>query len=430
MALVLGLRLLPAQAQDSLRYANWRLEQADEFNTAGDSAAVAARWRLAYPWGRNLGGYETEYYEGQEVNVRGGFLLLTAHRLAAPRPYGRGQQLRYASGMLYGRHPLPDALRPAPCPPGEGLSYGLFEMRCRLPAAAGAFPAFWLFGTPDEVDIFEGDPGGVSNNVHLHAHDYWRPGPVEEPECQCFYYWPRATRFAGQYHRYALEWLPGQLTFYFDGVPVRRETRFRPLGCGMAVIANLAVWAWMRAPADTLAIDYIRIYRPRQLPAAPFGFAAGPTAGLFAFPRAVAPERSNPPGVQAWALWRAPGGQVHLALRDNFNPACASTLPLPTGAAWQGPWLAGPGATPIAVSIADTAALHWAVLTLQGRALRTGPATPGPWRPPLAGLAPGAYWVRLGLGAAVRYQAAYVLDQPADSRPAAAWLEPPAGAAP
>lgn len=424
----LALLAAPAYAQDTLRYDNWRLEQADEFDKPGDSTALAARWAFAYPWGRTLGG-EAEYYTGSEVNVRGGELLLTAHRLAKPRAYppsaGRSP-LRYSSGMLYGRHPTTDSLRPPPCPPGNGLSYGLFEIRCRQPRNRDSWPAFWLYGSPDEVDIFEGDGQGFSNNVHLHANDYWRPGPVEQIGCQCFFYWPGSRPLSAAYHRYTLEWLPDRLVYYFDGIPIRRETRFRPLGCAMAVIANLAMVAWENAAADTLAIDYIRIYRPRQLPAYPFGSpAAQPLRnGIFHEPHLDAPERSNPYGPRTWELTQPTAGQLRLALRDNLNPPCGCTLPLPVGPDWQAPWLAGLNTSPIVVRWAGAQPLSWALLDAQGYALRQGQATAGQWMPPLTGLAPGTYLMRLQAGATVGYQPVYVLDRPANSQPTAEWRQP------
>jgi hypothetical protein len=429
---LLQLQLLTAHAQDTLSYTNWHLVQAEEFNTDSDSSALATRWRFDYPWGRNLGGTETEYYVGQEVNSRAGILRLSAHRLATPRSYPLAndvRHLRYTSGMLYGRHTAPDSLRPTPCPPGDGVTYGLFEIRCRQPIDIASFPAFWLFGNPDEVDIFESFRDGISNNIWLHKHDYWRPGPVEEPSCQCFYFWPKANRFANEFHRYALEWLPGQLIFYFDGVPIRRETRFRPLGCGMAVITNLAIWAWMGAPADALEIDYIRLYQPRRLPAPAFGSEAAelPKSGVLRFPRATAPARSNPVGEQRWQLGRSSTNQTTLYLRDNFNPNCLSTMPLPLAPTWQGPWLISEQSTPIKVTHADTTALQWAVLDAQGHEQLAGQA-PVEWYPAaccFTKLEPGAYQVRLQLrGATIRYQPLYIIDQPASSQPTQAWLQP------
>ena len=200
-----------APPADTLNYADWRLVEDENFDEDGDSTLLTPRWRFAYPWGRNLGGLLTEYFTGQEVNVRDGTLRLTAHRLPQPRRYVLGSEiraLRYTSGMLYSRRNAPDSLRPAACGQGDGYGYGLFEIRCRLPFDTGSYPAFWLYGAPDEVDMFEASPSGFSNNVHLHPHPYWRQGPVEEDECPCNYYWPGAEAFTEQYHRYAVAWLP------------------------------------------------------------------------------------------------------------------------------------------------------------------------------------------------------------------------------
>ena len=275
--------------------------------------------------------------------------------------------------------------------------------------------------------MVEADPTSISNNVHLHAHEYWRQGPVEEGECQCTYYWPGAAPLPAAYHRYALKWLPGELTFYFDGVPIRRETRFLPLGCAEAVIADLAEWAWAGERTDTLAIDYIRVYRPRALPAAPFGSRAAqpPRPGFLTFPLAVAPERANPLGLQTWELVLPPAGGLRLVLRDNFNPVCASRLPLPLGPDWRGPWRLGWRATPVALySPAGAGLVRWAVLDGQGQLLRQGECPPGLWQPPLADLPAGAYQLRLRVGTVVGYQALYVVAQPAGSQPAAEWLLP------
>ncbi len=434
LASVIGLPLL-ADAQNpasvnpaSVPPADWLLTLDEEFDTPGDSSSLADRWRFDYPWGRSLGGLETEYYVGSEVTVRQGVLLLTSSRLPTPRQYTPDRQrqmaLRYTSGMLFARHASTDSLRPENCPPGTGVSYGWFEIRCRQPRTAGSFPAFWLWGAPDELDIMEAGLNVVSNNIHVNSHDYWRPGPVEESECQCFYDWPTNQPLAAEFHRYALEWLPNQLTFFFDGVAIRRETRFLPLGCQQSIITNLAQWAWAQALTDTLAIDYIRMYRPRHLPPTAFGTAGyGPRKpAFFSFPRLQAPEYTNPLGQQTWELvCSSPNvGRLYLALRDNFNPVCASHLPLPTGPDWRGPWLAGWRTTPLRILVSES--IVWEVIDLQGKIQVKGDCLPGQWTLPVNDLPPGAYYLRLRTAKAIGYQPLYVLGRAANSWPASEWL--------
>ncbi|MGI4869729.1 MAG: glycoside hydrolase family 16 protein [Janthinobacterium lividum] len=405
----------------------WRLVLQEEFEQPGDSSALASRWQFCYPWGRNLGGYETEYYTGAEVNVRHGQLLLTAHRLPQPRPNPRGPgqpALRYTSGMLFGRHPPPDSLRPAYCPPGTGITYGWFEMRLRLPRSGGSFPAFWLYGAPDELDVVEADPTGMSNNVHLTPHEYWRPVAAEATECQCFFGWPGPELFTNSFHRYALEWLPGQLTFYFDGLPIRRETRFLPLGCAQTVIANLAQWAWAQAPTDTMAIDYLRVYRPDHLPPPVFGAPGNDPRPLIAqpLPRRRVFGADQPLGQQTWLLRQPDSLRLYLTLDDNLNPECASHRLLPTGPGWRGPWVLGPGASQLRVAVPPGPAVAWVLLNWQGRLLQQGSCPAGFWEPPLADLPPGSYWLRLRTATAEGWQRLQVAGSPPVLTPSAAWL--------
>ena len=56
--------------------------------------------------------------------------------------------------------------------------------------------------------------------------------------------------------------MPNEVTFYFDNIPIRRETRLLPNGCAMYFIVNLAMWNWASSVADTLAIDYVRVTGP------------------------------------------------------------------------------------------------------------------------------------------------------------------------
>ncbi len=323
--------------------------------------------------------------------------------------------------MLYARHSSTDSMRSAPCPPGEGISYGLFEIRCRQPVDGNSWPAFWLYGAPDEVDVFEGYQGGFCNNVIHHAHEYWYPGPLEEPACQCYYFWPGASNLTKEFHRYALEWMPQQLTFYFDGVPIRRETRFRPLGCAMAIITNLAMWAWATPIRDSLEIDYIRIYRPRRLPVSPFGTAPPPTSDLFRLPRASAPERSNPVGEQFWQLWLPESGRIGLALRDNLNPACDTNIALPTSPDWCPAWVVSTRDTPVQVNLPDTTALRWTITDALGKKYSEGLWRSNFWRPPIANLPAGFYMVKLQVQQCVRTQALFIINIPHNPSPAGSW---------
>ena len=420
----------PGRAQGPVNYADWKLEWAEEFNQATDTTALAARWRFAFPWGRNLlNNPETEYYSGVGVRVdAAGALNLVATRLQQPISY-LGRELRYSSGMLLSHHPV-DSLRPGSCPPdADGFSYGLFEVRCRQPADGSSFPAFWLWGgAPDEIDVFEANREQFSSTIHLGGHrGFWRPSRTRADECACFFH---NTDPAGdlheQYHTYGLAWMPNELVFYYDGVPIRHETRLVPAGCAMFVIVNLAMWNWSSRPADTLAVDYIRIYRPRRVPPPVAVVRRGgeaPQPELNWLPLEWQPGRLDPGRVQGWQARPARGNRLNLQLTDNLNPPCDVDLPLPVNGRWAPPWVVVDNVPAQRLAFEKTDSVAWRLADALGRVVAQGVA-PGtaPWQPRWPALPPGSYVLHLRQGRAETTHPVQLLGRTArDAEPQEAW---------
>ncbi|MDR0364092.1 MAG: family 16 glycosylhydrolase [Bacteroidales bacterium] len=147
----------------------WGYSWGDEFS--GDSVDNS-KWLDSYPWGRNYSGtcYQEYMTPGQNYELENGILKLTAKRghifakgvhyksdsavLSDGKPNLR--EWNYTSGMLYSK---------------ELFKHGMFEIRCKLPAGTGFWPAFWLFaGKPnEEIDIFEfvgKDPKRLHFDIH------------------------------------------------------------------------------------------------------------------------------------------------------------------------------------------------------------------------------------------------------------------------
>lgn len=361
---------------------------------------------------------------------------MTVHELAAPRVY-RGKALRYNSAMLVSRH-LVDSLRPPNCNPAEGWSYGLFEVRARLPRSTDAAPGFWLWGgAPDEVDIFEGNADVVASNFHYLGRGYWRSSRLKEQECQCFFYnTDPAANLNGKFHTYGLSWLPNELIFYFDGLPIRHETRSMPAGCAMFLILHVAAVAWAKVPTDTMAVDYLRVYRPRHLPVQPPVLRPGaylPSSEDVWMPSEIRPGQFEQDSHQGWQLTRQPRFpyQLTLLLTENYNPPCAGYLPLPLNGHWAPTWAQTHGTPELRVQALAPDSVHWAVRDLQGRAVASGVAAGGgTWRPQLAELPPGTYAMHLRQGLASVVQPLAVMGRPAGSQPTAEWQQPVLSAAP
>ena len=422
---------LAAQAQNRVRYADWHLEWAEEFNTPIDTTDLATRWRFFYPWGRALiSPIETGYYTAEELHTADGVLNMTMHKLATPRVY-RDKSLKYNTGMLFSRHPV-DSLRPYNCNPADGFSYGLFEVRARQPRGPGSAPGFWLYGgVPDEIDVFEATADVVANNFHLAPGGYWRPSRRQELACQCFFYnTDPAGNLNQQFHTYGVSWMPDGVIFYFDGLPIRHETRLIPAGCAMSIILNVAALAWSNQPTDTMAVDYIRVYRPRRLPVVVPALRPGadfPQTEQIWLPAETQPGLPPQDTHQVWQLapQRRTPQQLALLLSDNYNPPCELNLPLPIAGRWAPVWAQTYGTPELRVQTSAPDSVHWTVHDLHGQPVARGVAAGGgTWRPSWPSLPPGTYALHLRQGAAALVQPLTIMGRPADSGPDKAWQQP------
>lgn len=142
--------------------------------------------------------------------------------------------------------------------------YGRFEMRAKLPATKGIWPAFWLLPNnrwPPEIDIME-YLGHDRDTVYFTNH--WGSWPNVASQNSPHH----GPDFSADFHTYACEWWPDRVEFYVDGV--RRATH-RNAGIPqepMFIILNTAVGGiWPGYPDATTVfpqryeIDYVRAYR-------------------------------------------------------------------------------------------------------------------------------------------------------------------------
>lgn len=227
---------------------SWNLAFADEFS--GTSLNLS-NWDTKFKWGaRSLAlnpavGPELQCYMDDAVSVSGGTLRLRASNTPSTCENGN---LAFRSGMVSSHKT-------------QFYTYGYYEIRARFPASSGFWPAFWMLPKgPEqktEIDIMEGR--GVQNryvHMNLHAPSGMQPTSFLFPSTDTF----------GTYHVYAIDWQPGQIIWYIDGVERKRIQGATVPAVPMYVIANLAVGAWGGPVAAgsipaVAEIDYIRIYR-------------------------------------------------------------------------------------------------------------------------------------------------------------------------
>jgi len=182
-------------------------------------------------------------------SVKDGALHITAER-AAPQIKAMFAK-EYTSGMINSFHQF-------------SQRYGYFEIRMRLPAGKGFWPAFWLLPVPDksqEIDIVEfiGDqPHTFHNAVHSHATGILKTiGNSHQT----------GGDLTRDYHTYGMDWQADKIIFYFDRTRIFEVTTPSDMHDPMYTIVNLAVGGdWPGEPDEntpfpsSIEIDYIRVY--------------------------------------------------------------------------------------------------------------------------------------------------------------------------
>lgn len=208
----------------------WRLVWADEFDGAG---LDLSKWSPAVDCGGG-GNNERQCYSDAPdiVTVRDGVLRLTALKrptTAIANPWGPAdgpmKTGAYASGKVLTQGKA-------------SWRYGRIEARARVPGGQGVWPAIWMMpetsaygGWPKsgEIDILEtinmGAPcaaceGGRENRIFGTINFGKGPGADHRQHSGPFPMPPSADGF----HVYAVEWSPGQIDWFVDGVRYFRAT--------------------------------------------------------------------------------------------------------------------------------------------------------------------------------------------------------------
>lgn len=193
-----------------------------------------ATWATCYQWQSkpctNEWNHELEVYAPDKVRVRGGVLELTASRESRTGFLADGtpKVFEYSSGMIRQR---------------QSFTYGYVEIEAQVPTGRGLWPALWLlpasYAWPPEIDLME-NLGHEPNLFHMSVHAV---GGKQEQTVL-------VNSLPARMHRWAVDWQPGRLTFYFDG----RQTWSTTVGVPaepMYLLANLAVGGDWPGPPDS-----------------------------------------------------------------------------------------------------------------------------------------------------------------------------------
>ena len=238
--------------------AGWTLVFGDEFDTAGP--LDPAKWGYELGYIRNS---EKQFYTSRSENVRaeGGNLVIEGRKEAY-----QGYGYTSASINTLGKFEF---------------TYGRVEVRAKLPAGTGAWPAVWMLGTNraqvgwptcGEIDIMENvgfDPLRIHGSVHTAAYNHTigtqktATVTIADP--------------SQDFHVYAMEWFADHLDVFVDGQKYFTFTnentgaRTWPFDKPQYLLVNLAIggsWGGQQGIDDTrfpqrYLVDYVRVYQQK-----------------------------------------------------------------------------------------------------------------------------------------------------------------------
>ncbi len=261
----------------------WRQVWGDEFDYTGPPDPK--KWSFnVWPAGKVNG--EEQAYTARQKNVRveQGRLVIEAHK----EEYAKAS---YTSGRIHSARK------------GD-LLYGRIEVRAKLPAGQGTWPALWMLPTAPftyattctegadwqgssvcdawpnsgEIDIMEHvgyDMNRVHGTVHTKSY-YWVNGEQRKASVE-------AEMVDQRFHVYAMEWSPDRIdVFYDDAIYFTYlndggDWRSWPFDHPFHLVMNVAVgggWGGAGGPTDASAfptamlVDYVRLYQKTENKAA------------------------------------------------------------------------------------------------------------------------------------------------------------------
>jgi beta-glucanase (GH16 family) len=238
----------PSAAQKEENAPIW----ADEFNTNG--APDSLKWGYDIGNGNNgWGNAEAQYYTSRPENVEVSDGTL---KIKAIKEDYNGSAYTSARLLTKGKF---------------DFTYGRVEVRAKLPAGKGTWPAIWLLGSnvdkagwPEcgEIDIME-HAGNRQNKIDGTVHypgGYGANGPT---------YFTTLTDASENFHVYALDWSPTVIKWYVDGKEFSSfdNNKDIPFNHDFFVLLNFAVggsFGGLIDPAFTggvFEVDYVRVYK-------------------------------------------------------------------------------------------------------------------------------------------------------------------------
>lgn len=202
--------IAPRQRDDS-----WRMIWHDEFDEKLNSDV----WHSEYGFVRN---HEAQWYQAENAYTRDGLLVLEARRDSIPNP-------RYREGSSDWRSKQPFARLSSGSVNTRGsfsFMYGQMEVRARIPAVEGSWPAIWTLGETypwpscGECDVMEFYH--IKGKPHILANAAWgndKPYNAVWNSCTVPYshFLELDPWWGMRFHTWLMDWTEDYIRIYLDG---------------------------------------------------------------------------------------------------------------------------------------------------------------------------------------------------------------------
>lgn len=160
------------------------------------------------------------------------------------------------------------------------FTYGKFEIRAKVPATTGLWPAIWMLGENidqvgwpacGEIDIMEAINKETPSKTYGTAH--WGVNPASHLSKGGYYVLP-SGHYSDDYHVFTVEWDANSIQWFFDGNKFYTVNKGEitggnnPFNGDFFLILNVAVGGnWPGSPdansifPQKMVVDYVRIYQ-------------------------------------------------------------------------------------------------------------------------------------------------------------------------
>ena len=269
----------------------YKLVWSDEFNEPGKPST--ANWSYETGFVRNE---EHQWYQSDNATVEGGSLRITGRRQTFRNPnYEAGSSdwkknrefVNYTSSSIHSRGK-------------RSFKYGRFEIRAKIPAVTGAWPAIWTLGdwgewpTNGEIDIMEYYGDGILANAAWGSTTRWQ-GVWDSSKKPMSHFYGKDSDWANKYHIWVMDWTPEFIKIYLDGELLNTIETAKTVNADGSnpftsrnhyVLLNLALGGNNGGDPSrpnypiTYFVDYVRVYQPD--PSYSMGFVPLQTTGNLA----------------------------------------------------------------------------------------------------------------------------------------------------